>query len=522
MNLRWKSREQTSPDSRGPIWLLAVLAALPAIALYVLEAHRGFILADEGYTWYGAQRTLMGEVPGLQFQSYDIGRYYWAAAVMALRGNDGLVALRASALAFEAVCLLIGLVTLYRSARQVSWCYWLVLALALAAWMSPLYRIFDIAVPLLAFAALARLLERPGQATYVGTGIVVGLMAVIGRNHGVYAVVASACALSYVAVARRDAMGAVNGGLVWLLGVVIGYLPMLGLVAFVPGFTAKFVASVLMLGEIHTTNIYLKPPWPWAIDLHGLSAFWALEHLLTGTWFVAILAATAAGVVWVSARGLQGRPVSPAVAAGAFVSLPYLHIAFSRADQLHLATSIVPVLVGLFAWAATLSGRARGVVVALVGGTAIVSAVPLHLYWPQHSAAWVERTVGGDRLMVSPDTAQTVDALRQAVADHAASGEAIAAIPAIPGVYAMFHRKSPLWELYPVFPRTHAFQEGEVRRLDAARPALVVDFDFPIDGRDDLRYDRTHALLAAYFQAHYRPLTGYQLPYPYRLLSRAH
>ena len=100
--------------------------------LYLYEGHIGLDVADEGWLWYGAWRTLLGEVPFRDFDSYDPGRYYWAAAWLALLGNDLLV-LRLSGAVLHAAALLTAMALLRRVTRNP----WLlaVAAVVLACWL---------------------------------------------------------------------------------------------------------------------------------------------------------------------------------------------------------------------------------------------------------------------------------------------------------------------------------------------------------------------------------------------------
>src|SRR3954469_21523321 len=62
---------------------------------FVLYGHVRPELSDEGYFYYGVLRVCDGEIPIADFQSYDIFRYYWAAAwTCGLGGN--LFAVRAA------------------------------------------------------------------------------------------------------------------------------------------------------------------------------------------------------------------------------------------------------------------------------------------------------------------------------------------------------------------------------------------------------------------------------------------
>ena len=109
-------------------------AVVLALALHLAFGDIDLNLADEGFLWYGVLRTLEGQVPLRDFQSYEPGRYYWCAAWCACFGT-GVLALRGALALFQALGLFCGMSVLRRlTARPWLWLFGgAVLALVQAA-----------------------------------------------------------------------------------------------------------------------------------------------------------------------------------------------------------------------------------------------------------------------------------------------------------------------------------------------------------------------------------------------------
>ena len=86
------------------------------------------------------------------------------------------------------------------------------------------------------------------------------------------------------------------------------------------------------------------------------------------------------------------------------------------------------------------------------------------------------------------------------------SGGTLLAAPVWPGAYALLGVRSPVREIYPLFPRSGSFQKQEISRLQRNHPSLVLIYDIGVDGREDLRYAHTHPLIWDYLQTNYRQL----------------
>jgi hypothetical protein len=485
----------------------AVLAAAgTTAALFAWEGHAGFSLWDEGYLWYGAQRVLAGEVPVRDFGAYDPGRYYWSAGLMALWGDAGIMALRASIAVCQALGLFIGITLLIRSSPRRDVFLWLLALITFAVWMFPRHKLFDISVSLALVGALVALVRQPTARRYFLAGICVGVAAVFGRNHGVYGAVGSLGLMGYLAVRSREWMYRTGGPAAWATGVVTGYLPLLVMLAVVPGFAQAFWEHQVLLVVEGGAALPIPVPWPWHVAVGTLTPVDIVRKVLFGSWFVGLLAACVAGPVWVIRETLRGRTVSPLLVACAFLTLPYAHHAFSRSDISHLAQATFPLLLGLFAVLVDLPGRVRWPAAAAVAATSVFLMLPQHPGWQCRKGACVAVEVSGDQLTVKPGTARHVALLRSLADEHAPNGRPVLVEPVWPGAYALLNRRSPVYDIFALRSRRPAFQQAEVRRISDARPGLIVVLDRNLDGNDDFRFRNNRPLIYAYIRDNFAKL----------------
>jgi hypothetical protein len=479
-----------------------VVSAIVVVAAYVWEHKLGLSLSDEGYLWYGVQRTLAGDVPLRDFMAYDPGRYYWSVPWMVLHGNAGIVGVRMAIAAFQWLGLWAGVRVVSRSlavegARRVL----LVAAVAIVlwVWMVPRHKLFDISLSLVLIAALAWMVERPGVRRYALAGAIVGLVACFGRNHGLYGCVGGAGTLIWLSIRRGASPGIVRGACVFAAGFVCGMLPVWAMAVFVPGFSNALVDSVALLIEQGGTNLPLPVPWPWLFMPAPIEGPGSVSEWIGGWYFAGLLVFGVLATAWCFRERFAGREVPAGLVACAMMCIPYAHFAFSRADTGHLAQGVFPLLVGLCIIVARMPGAWRAASLAALMVTGAAATLSLHPGWAYRNAVNpVPLDVYGDVLRVDPTTAGVVRDLRDLVAAHASQGESFVVAPYYPGAYAVLGRKSPVWELYPLFPRTAAFQAAEIARLRADPPGFVLIQDDALDGKD-LKFSRTHAIEFSYF-----------------------
>jgi hypothetical protein len=486
--------------------LLALLVSCAlVIGSSVWQGRYGFNIGDEGFLWYGVQRVLAGEVPILDFMAYDPGRYYWSAALTGLLHDDGIIALRAAVAAFQLLGLFVALLLLLRDKSRLDGILLALAAITLLAWMYPRHKLFDISLSIMLIGMLTLVAQRPSRRRFFLAGVGVGLIAIFGRNHGVYGVAGILTLLIFLAC-RQPNVPMLVARLAWCgCGIVVGYLPMLILVAAVAGFAAAFWDDVLAIFQ-QGTNLPLPVPWPWLVPVTQLPPWAATADVLTGVFFIAIAGFGISSILWIIRRALRQRPAPPELVACSALALPYAHFAFSRADVPHLAQGSFPFLIGVFILLNAWPNRARWLVALAITGASLLIMLPLHPGWNCRKSC-VTADIAGNALTVEPEIGRALAMLRSATAEYAPGGRSFVVVPFWPGAYAALKRRSPIWEIYALFPQGEEFQRREIERIKAARPGFVLIQDLALDGRDDLRFRNTHPLIEQFVRDNFDPVT---------------
>jgi hypothetical protein len=493
-------------------FILTILSFLIVFFSFLWQGNLGFSLADEGYLWYGVQRVLAGEVPIRGFMAYDPGRYYWAAALTRVLGDTSILGLRAAVAVFQALGLAAALLLVageQRSSKVAGLLFLVLCAFVLVAWMFPRHKLFDISLSIFLVAALAWLVQRPAVGRYLLAGISLGLVAVFGRNHGVYGLVGSLGVLLWLNIRRTDGPSFVSGFISWTVGVVLGYAPLLLMALFVPGFATAFWRSVANIFVQKTTNLALPVPWPWTVPFGDVPLGDAIHGVLVGLFFIAPLVFGCLAVCWVLLQRFRGRPVPPALVAAAFLALPYAHYAFSRADVGHLAQGIFPTLIGCLVLLTSGPKLLKWSLGFVLIASSFWAVYAQHPGWQcRVGSQCVPVTVSHSTLLVPKNTARDIALIRELAGRYAPDGQSVFVTPFWPGAYALLERRAPVWATYALWPRSVAFQQQEIERIQAAQPGFALVFDFPLDGRDDLRFQNTHPLVYRYLVEHYDRLPG--------------
>ena len=492
------------------VLIVLILAVVACLTDFLLEAHIGFSLWDGGYLWYGVQRVLQGEVPIRDFMAYDPGRYYWAAALLRLFDSSGIVAVRAATMAFSALGVVCAGWLILQGASGGKYTRLGLAVLGMAAcvlWLEPWWKGYDVASSIFLIASLTRLLKHPAPSRFLVHGVVIGLVAVMGRNHGLYGAVASLLAMPALMFGTEKVVWE-RCIPAWIVGMVLGFSPIMVACIADRSFAGMFWESIrYLVFEYRGTNLPLPVPWPWDVPVGQMLSLAMVRPMLIGCVFFMLPGFCLVGVMWILRRTREDVAISnPIFAASVYTSIPYLNVAFSRADISHLAQAVYPCLIGLlvYPWRGSVRNVARWLGLPLLLIVTLWIVLPLHasyLKWTE--AGWRQVEVGRDEIWMDAATATLVGEIKATAAEHVPFGGTVLAAPVWPGVYALLEVRSPVWEIYPILPRNNVFQDQEITRLQKANPGLVLIYDIALDGRDQLRYANTHPRIWQYVNTHY-------------------
>ncbi len=479
---------------------MALAAALTGAVLYVDLRER--IVPDEAYLWYGTLRTLAGEVPLRDFRSYEPGRYYWSALWLLLLGR-GIVPLRIGVHAFFFGGLTCGLLALRLAGA--SWPSVVATGVLLAAWTERQHKLFERAWALAAVLPGVIVLLHPGWPAAAACGAVAGASAFFGLNIALYSTAALAELALLAAVKSGGALGVGVAVAAFAGGWCAGALPLASLALAVRGFAARLVqrrvSAVVARGA---TNLPLPVPWPWRpVPTTGLRLS-RLGWRLLGASFVVLPAFGLAVVVWAALAERNDVAAHAALISGATVGAAWLHHAFSRADLAHLSTAAPPFLV---AFGALFAGTGWALLPVLLAWSALtVVAVNPRLDRLRRQASYERRDIGGAAIWLPRHEARLHDAVSATAGRLLGPEEPLFAAPTLALFFPLLGRRSAVYDTYCLYPAGAHEEDAMIESLEREGARLAFVEEVPFDGRDELRFSRTHPAVWAYLTSRFEPL----------------
>lgn len=490
------------------------LGFLLTLLYFFTTWHIGINLADEGFYWYGSQRILHNEVPLLDFMAYDPGRYYLSAVVMAIVGSEGIWAARLAAYLVLALLVSLGIylaLLSFHGNRIARLSYSLIVTLLLVVWTYPYFRAFDFLAGGLLILAISIFFRQPTRRGWFFAGLILGAVAVLGRNHGVYGGFGFLVALVIIYLDRDSVKPTVSSYYFGVMGVIAGYLPIILLSVFVSGFAQAFLDSIKSIVDSGTTNIKLPVPWPWGADFAKFWTSGTIVYFTQGVFFVALVVFPFAGLGYLARAYyfrrplINTRPGNSVFLASVCLGLPYAHYALSRADIEHLAPSMLPLIFGILSIPVVHKAKSRlllGFLLLLGGLIVMVGTQPALRYFLLEERLETY-AIGTDKILILPDQAVAMRRLDKLVQAEVSKGGSFLALPNLLTLHALYQSKMPVWEIYPLFRREPHFEIEEIQRLEKVKPSLVILSNHALDKNEALRYSRMHPLTYQWLNTHF-------------------
>jgi hypothetical protein len=488
-----------------------LLSAVISIGVFSLQWRYGFNLGDEGWLWYISQRTALGDVPLRDFFSYDPGRYYWSAFVFKLLGRSGFFEQLLANYLFAIIGLVLVYLSMFRAGLGRAWRIAILLLLGVTIGF-PRHKIYEQTLSLVCIAAVAFLLSAPQRLKrWLLLGIAIGLAAFVGRNSGVFCAIAAVVALALLKARGETAPSTRVFGAI-TAGIVIGYSPMIFMIAGVYGFATPFYQSVLMTPQWAWS---LPVPFPWHVHLGGLHGIDRLQARAV-SWLCVAAPVTYGFLLWRAVRSrveLDGRECL-AVAASA-AGAGFLVHAFYTSDFFHIAQGVVPFVVATGAFAAHVwrTGKRRWSLIVFFCLAILVAAswLPMeplvqHLRTEAHAPASVERiSLDGKFFEVATPQTKVMETIAIAFHNCGPHDGSFLAAPYYPGLYAFLGTRAPSWDTYYLWPRSDQIQQEDIEALGRSRTGLILlNAEFAMNGRESLELIRTNPKLVEYIETHYQ------------------
>ncbi len=511
-------------SSRGDILYIILLALVLVGASFLLQAKIDFDLTDEGFLWCAATSTAQGEVPILDFRSYDPGRYYWTAGWSFLFG-DGILALRLSAALFQVIGLAFGLLAVSRlvANRLIL----IPIGVMLAAWMFTRHKVFEPSIIMAAVYFGLRMIEDTSRRQHFIAGIFVGLAAFMGRNHGLYNFLAFFFLIVFMKARIADYPFGKRLG-IWMAGIIVGCVPYLIMFIFIPGFFSAYEDSVVLMFTQHTTVVPKTIPWPWAADYANLSFAGGIKRFTLGiSYLILPLFYILAIIGAMFSKRPDFRSKALLIACG-IVGIFYMHHACVRSDVGHLAQSILPFILGMLALPYSFGLNKKWVVACFVATIVILTlvlAIPNNPYIQKLTSKgadnrFVQYNIAGDDLWIRTRHARYIEKVRRIDEMYVPPDEGFLIAPYTPGFYPILGRKPAVWNTYMLWPEEQGRQRKMIEDMKDNNVNWALIADSALDGREELRFRNTHKDVWDYLMAEFEIVEHQGLPRRHLLMHR--
>ena len=293
-----------------------------------------------------------------------------------------------------------------------------------------------------------------------------------------------------------------------MAGTLVGYAPMLAMFALIPGMARRYLHDkVLVFWRRGGIDLPRRAPLPWRVRYAGLSRLDRVSQALVGLHFLIVPLYCAGVLVW--ALLTPGPTAHPALVGAALVGLFHAHHAMSRSDLPHLCQGIQPGLLAILAGVYTLAAPPLAWVLALaLTGVAllVIRRIDPALQALEDRGRFVPADIRGERLWLPAGAARQISRIQALIETHLTPDEPLFIAPDRATLYPLLGRPAPVRSDMMIFPETEAGQDEIVAALDRRGVNWALVWDAPRDGRDELRFSRTHAKVWAHLEREFEPV----------------
>jgi hypothetical protein len=287
------------------------------------------------------------------------------------------------------------------------------------------------------------------------------------------------------------------------MGFIIGLLPYLVMFLGVDGFFSAFVGDIRRI-VLRGANIPLPVPWPWTVTWTSLNSI-DLSAFILGLLFLAVPIFYAAWGFSQFSRFQKTKFINNRLLlVCVLVGLPYLHYAFTRADDQHLSIALSPFWLGFIAQKFRSQNWRRALVIlAMVLSTACIGVRSglTRLIFPVPGL--VECRLDQDTIELDPNTAGLVQKVKE-ISQNLRPGESFLFYPHLPALYCVLGLKDPIWGLYSVFPDPEVEQDRSIRDVEKNNVRWAFIDNWLVDGRESWKFEMGQPLFWNYLNSHFQ------------------
>ena len=127
---------------------------------------------------------------------------------------------------------------------------------------------------------------------------------------------------------------------------------------------------------------------------------------------------------------------------------------------------------------------------ACITGATAIPAQPL--YHQLTTRVMVPYTIAGENLLLRPRTVALLDWVERAAAARIPPSAPILLAPNLPGLYVVLGRRSPVWDIYPIWPAPDALDRRMLDELRRHRVEWAMIENARVDNRRELMFRSTH------------------------------